>query len=259
MQIWSFLFLIMFSLPLFSQEIAGTVTDEDRNVLPAVLVMNMRTEQRTYTNLKGEFSLTASENDELRFVRNGMDRASHRISGADFQRALSVVMIRTAADIEEVKVPPLRLSGDIGKDSRLLTKEDKVEKLQNEIGLPKAPEKPREVPPPTVEKVGVIGFALSNLNMNTLYKNISGDARRMRSLYKYEDLQDQISWIRQRTDDEYFAKSGIPVNLINEYLRFSFGKNPEIRKYVAAGNLSKVLLLLEDTLPEYPGRIEVND
>ena len=258
MQIWSFLFLIMFSLPLFSQEIAGTVTDEDRNVLPAVLVMNMRTEQRTYTNLKGEFSLAASENDELRFVRNGMDRASHRISGADFQRALSVVMIRTAADIEEVKVPPLRLSGDIGKDSRLLTKEDKVEKLQNEIGLPKAPEKPREKPAAVAKDI-LLPVAFGQLNVQAVYDVVSGKARRQKSLYRYEDIQDQISWIRQRTDDEYFAKSGIPVNLINEYLRFSFGKNPEIRKYVAAGNLSKVLLLLEDTLPEYPGRIKVND
>lgn len=40
----------------------------------------------------------------------------------------------------------------------------------------------REIPLPTVKQVGVLLYALSNvMNFNNLYKNISGDARRMRT------------------------------------------------------------------------------
>ena len=159
-----------------------------------------------------------------------------------------------AQEIEEVKVSNLRLTGDLNTDARNLTKFDKVAQLQSEIGVPTAPEKPRETPPPTLEKVGVIRYALSNLNFNNLYKNISGDSRRMRSLYKYEDTQDNIAWIRERIDDDYFTKVGIPEDKITEFLQFSMGLKPEINKWIRARNLSRILFDLEETFPKYLNR-----
>ena len=245
------LLLLSFSSLLFSQQVSGIVIDEDQNPIPAVLVFNMKTEQKSYTNIKGEFSINASANDELRFLRTGFDRGSKIVGPGDFIGNLSMTIARSVQEIEEVEIPAVRLTGDLNQDSRNLTKFDKVAQLQREIGVPGPPEKPRETPPPTVEQIGLISYALSNINVFTLYKNISGDARRMRQLYKYEDLQDNVIWIRGNVNDDYFTKMEIPAEKIPEFLQFSLGLKPEISKYINAGNLSKVLWALENALPHY--------
>lgn len=250
-KIYVLLCLIFCFSSLFSQEVSGIVTDEDQNPLPAVLVINMVTNQKVSTNLNGEFSINASLNNELRFVRKGFERNSKIVAQSDFSVSLKVSLIRTAQEIEEVQVSPLKLTGDLNTDSKNLTKIDRSAQVEQAVGIPGPPEKPRETPPPSVEQVGVLGFALSNLNLNTLYKNISGDAKRMRRLYKYEDLQDNINWIRERVDDDYFTKMGIPQEKISEFLQFSIGIKPEINQGVKAKNLSKVLFGLEETFPLY--------
>ena len=58
-----------FSSFLFSQQVSGIVVDEDQNPLPGVLVLNWRTEQKSVSNLKGEFIIEPKANDELRFVK----------------------------------------------------------------------------------------------------------------------------------------------------------------------------------------------
>lgn len=243
--------IISFSTLLSSQQVTGTVTDEDQNLLGGVLVFNMKTEQKTYTNQIGEFTIDASIRDELRFIRQGFERSSRIVKGHDFNTPFSITISRNVQDIEEVKIPAVRLTGDLNRDSRNLTKFDKVAQLQRDVGVPGPPEKPRQTPPPTVEQVGVLKFVRSNLNFFTLYKNVSGDARRMRQLYKYEDLQDNIEWIRGKVGDDYFIKMEIPSEKIPEFLQFSIGVKPEINKYIKARNLSKVLFILEETLPQY--------
>ena len=76
----------------------------------------------------------------------------------------------------------------------------------------------------------------------------------MRKLYKYEDLQDNVIWIRERVGDDYFAKMEIPPEKISEFLQFSIGVQPEINRFIKVRNLSKVLFILEETLPQYHNR-----
>lgn len=247
-------FLFCFSILISAQTVIGSVTDEDQNPLPAVLVVNLRTDKKAYTDFNGQFKIEGSVNDELRFIRKGYDRNSKIIKSEDFDHSILLVIFRTPQEIEEVKVSTIKLTGDLNVDSKNLTKFDRTAQVQNAIGVPTAPEKPRETPPPTLEKVGVIKYALSNLNFNNLYKNISGDARRMRSLYRYEDLQDDIGWIRERVEDDYFTKMGIQKDKISEFLQFSMGQKPTITRYIKARNLSKILFDLEETFPKYLSR-----
>lgn len=250
----STVFLILISCQLFAQQVSGTVTDDEGNPLAATLVFNMKTEQKAYTTVSGQFSISALVNEELRFIRAGYERSSKIIGINDYSIPLRVIIVRDIQEIEEVIVPAVRLTGDLNTDSRNLNRYDKVAQLQQSIGVPTAPENPRETPPPTLEKVGAIKYALSNLNVITLYRNISGDARRMRSLYKFEDLQSNISWIRERIEDDYFIQVGIPEQKINEFLQFSIGIKPDINRYIKAQNLSKVLFILEETFPQYLNR-----
>ena len=243
------LIMIYFSQHVFSQIVSGIVTDEDGRPLPAVLVINVSTNQKTTTNLNGEFSIEASPQNELRFVRNGFERNSHIIKEIDFNNPVKVSLLRMIEEIEEVKVSS-KLTGDLNKDSKSLTKIDKTAQVEKAVGIPGPPEKPREKPAEFKKDVLYSLLSLS-VKPQAIYDLISGDARRMKAEYRYEDLQENISWIRQRIDDDYFVKMGIPQGKISEFLQLSIGLKPEINQFIKAENLSKILFILEDTLPVY--------
>lgn len=44
---------------------------------------------------------------------------------------------------------------------------------------------------------------------------------------------------------------GVPEEKIIEFLQFSIGIKPEINQAIRATNVSKVLFILEETLPKY--------
>lgn len=245
-------YLIFCSALCFSQQVSGIIIDEDQNPVPVVLVFNMKTEQKSYTNLNGEFSIKAAPNEELRFIRQGFQRNSKMVDLSDFNGNLLMTIIRSVQEIEEVKIPAVRLTGDLNQDSRYLTKFDKVAQLQREVGVPGPPLKPREKPSELGKNVllPLIGIP-PTVNVQAIYNVVSGKAKRQKRLYKYEDLQDNIIWIRGKVGDDYFIKMEIPPEKIPEFLQFSIGVKPEISKYIKAGKLSKVLLVLEDTLPQY--------
>ncbi|GEM_PF-5905241 len=54
-----------------AQKVSGIILDEDNNPLPATLVFNAKTQEKVNTNLNGEFTIVAAQNEELRFVRQG--------------------------------------------------------------------------------------------------------------------------------------------------------------------------------------------
>lgn len=242
------IFLICFSANCFAQRISGVVVDEENNPVSAVLVFNMLTEKKAYTNSRGEFTLETALNEELRFIRSGFDRSSKVIRYSDFLNAVTITLTRRATDIEEVQI--VRLTGNLDMDSKNLSRIDKVYELQKEIGIPLPPEKPRETPADFKNDVLAPLLGLS-IKPQAIYDLISGDSRRMKAEYRYEDLQDNINWIRGKIPDDYFIEMGIPPEKISEFLQFSTGVKLDLNKYIKAKNLSKVLFALEDTLPVY--------
>ena len=231
------------------QTVYGRITDEEQHPIPATLVMNMKTGFQAYSDLEGNFSINGNFRDELRFVRKGYERVSLLFNNEN-QRYVSITLYRVAVAIEEVKIEEVKLTGNLETDSRNLTKIDKAEILNAEIGVPKPPEKPREKPAEFKKDVLYSLLSLS-VKPQAIYDLISGDARRMKAEYRYEDLQENISWIRQRIDDDYFVKMGIPQGKISEFLQLSIGLKPEINQFIKEKNLSKILFILEDTLPVY--------
>ena len=245
-----FLLIFYFSTSLFSQQVSGVVIDEDRNPISAVLIFNMKTEQKGYTNLIGEFTIAASSTEELRFIKKDFDRSSRIVNAQDFNNPISITIIRSVQEIEEVKIPAIRLSGDLNQDSRNLTRFDKVAQMKREVGVPAPPQNARETPADFKNDVLLPLLGLS-LKPQAIYNLISGDARRRKTQYRYDDLQNNIAWIRGKVGDDYFIKMEIPSLKISEYLQFSIGIKPELKSYIKAQNLSKVLFILEETLPLY--------
>ncbi|WP_407403609.1 hypothetical protein [Chryseobacterium sp.] len=168
---------------------------------------------------------------------------------------LSIILVRIPEQIETVNI--FGLSGNLENDSKKVNKEDKVAQLQKDIGLPKSPEKPREKPAEVKE---VVVAALSGaVNVQGVYDLVSGKARRQKRWYKYEDIQDDILWVKKGLEDDYFIKAEIPKLKINEFLEFSFIIKPEVRADIKANNLSKVMLKFEDVIPIYVARLKTSE
>lgn len=108
-----------------------------------------------------------------------------------------------------------------------MAKIDKGKLVEDAVGLPQPVGKMRETPA-DIKQV-LLPILLGNLNIQGLYDVVSGDARRMKRQYKYDDLQEDIAWIRERVEDDYFIKEGIPKERISEFIEFSFLDKPQTR------------------------------
>lgn len=252
MRVKLLIFLLFPFLNIFSQEtVKGIITDEDGVLLPAVTVMNVSLEKKTYTSSDGTFSIEAAPEDELRFVRPGFERSSIKAKYLG-NNNLNIKLIRVAQPIEEVEVA--KITGDISKDSKAVAKVDKGRIVKDAVGLPEPKGKMREEPA-TVKQV-LFPILLGNLNVQGLYDLISGDARRMKRQYRYDDLQEDILWIRERVEDDYFVKEGIPKERISEFIEFSFLNKPQTRTFVRAKNLTGALSRMEESFVIFVKRLK---
>jgi len=249
-----FLFLLfVFNFIFCQQTITGKITDDNGINLANVTVINIKTDIKSYSNAAGEFSLKASVNDEIRFVKEGYERVSGRVPVGGMSTPISIVLIKIPEVIEEVKVAK-KPTGDLETDSRSAARVNKGEVVRDAVGLPQPEGKMREKPA-DVKQV-LLPILLGQLNVQGAYDLISGKARRQKRQYRYDDLQEHIKWIRDRVDDDYFVKAGIPQDKISEFIEFSFVEKPFVRTYVKAKNLSGVLLKMEEVIPIYVERLK---
>jgi hypothetical protein len=249
-----FIFLVFLFSHLFSQQtVTGRIVDNDGINLSGVIIINMATDHKTYSNAEGAFSIEASQNDELRFVKEDFTRVSTKVLTNGNNPPLLVSLFQIPKEIEEVQIVK-RLTGDLSTDSRNVAKVDKGEIIQQAVGLPQPIGKMREKPAEV--KSVLLPMLLGSLNVQGAYDLISGRARKQKRQYKYDDLQEHISWIKNRVDEDYFTQEGIPAERISEFIEFSFLVKPQVRTYVKAKNLSGVLLRLEETIPLYVDRLQ---
>ncbi|WP_415325392.1 carboxypeptidase regulatory-like domain-containing protein [Chryseobacterium sp. MMS23-Vi53] len=238
-----FLFCFMVFEIFYSQKqiITGKVVNEDNVSLASVTVINISTNEKIQSNYLGEFSIEASKNDELRFVKAGYDRATKKITD-DVSSSLLVILTKLPEEISEVKVfkkSPGGLSDG--------------EKVRQSVGLPQPTGKMREKP--TEVKEVLIPILLGQLNIQGVYDLVSGKARRQKRQYRYDDLQEDIAWVKSRLDDSYFTEKGIPKERISEFIEFTFSSNPQIRTFVRARNLTAALFRIEELVPVYVNRL----
>lgn len=253
----SFLFFaFLCSTVLLSQQtVTGKIVDDNGDNLSAVIVVNMTTDKKVYSNAEGMFSIEANPNDELRFVKQDFNRTSRRVLTNGINSQLFITLHQIPRDVGEVKIVK-KLSGDLEVDSRIVAKVDKGEQVRDAVGLPQPIGKMREKPAEV--KSVLLPILLGNLNVQGVYDLISGKARRQKRQYRYDDLQEHILWVRNRVEDDYFTKAGIPADRISEFIEFSFAVKPQVRTYVKARNLSGVMLRMEETIPLFIERLKQN-
>ncbi|WP_426476072.1 hypothetical protein ACP3T3_11820 [Chryseobacterium sp. CBSDS_008] len=236
-----YLIFFFFSTFIYAQNtLSGNVLSESDFVLQNVTVVNVKTGNKTLTNNDGNFSIEADVNDEIRFIKENFERGSKVVQNSDFFTPLSIQLVRVPTEIEEVKVA-VKPTGNLGKDTNRLKVDHSKDILQKEIGLPQPKGIQREKVPKSLP------LAIATLNIDAIYKLTSGTARKMKTMYKYEDKQRNINWITEHNGDEYFTQRGIPKERIREFVDFSIVIEPLIPQYIKSNNLSAVNFILEKT------------
>lgn len=252
-KVFLFLIILCSNLLLSQQTITGKIVDDNGEGLSAVTVINISSDKKVYSDSQGMFSIEANPNDELRFVKEDFKRVSRKVLTNGINSQLFITLFQIPRDVGEVKIVK-KLTGDLEKDSRIVAKVDKGEQVRDAVGLPQPVGKMREKPAEV--KSVLLPILLGNLNVQGVYDLISGKARRQKRQYRYDDLQEHILWVRDRIEDDYFTKAGIPADRISEFIGFSFTAKPQVRTYVKAKNLSGVMLRLEETIPLFLERLK---
>ena len=218
-----------------SQTISGVVVSEEDHPISKVLIVNMSSNQKVYTDNFGNFSIAGKMGDELRFAKEKYKGERIKINND----LLKVILQQLPQEIEEVKIVNKRLA------------ESQEEKLRKDIGLPKGPEKPREKPADLADDFLRIP---PKVNIQNIYDAISGKSRRLKRLYKYEDLQEGLAWIQNNIDLEYFAEAGISPEKFNDFLMFSL-KNEKVLMYMKAKNIGGLTVSLDNHIGAYLEKI----
>lgn len=223
----------------FAQEISGNTLTEDGIALEKVLIINLKTGEKTYSDNDGNFSLSAKNGDEIRLVREGYDRHSHIAKSADFGQKLTFKMNKTAQNIQEVVITKVS--------------KEKMAELKNSIGLPEPLKTKPKVP--DAKKV-LLPMLWGQLDINAAQDLITGDARRKRALYKYEDFQENVEWIADRIYNDYFIEKGLPEDRIREFISFTITERPEIKNLIKKKNIRQIEKHMEGILPKYLSRLK---
>ena len=232
-----FLLFYCLCIPLFvcSQTISGVVVSEEDHPISKVLIVNMSSNQKVYTDNFGNFSIAGKMGDELRFAKEKYKGERIKINND----LLKVILQQLPQEIEEVKIVNKRLA------------ESQEEKLRKDIGLPKGPEKLREKPADLADDFLRIP---PKVNIQNIYDAISGKSRRLKRLYKYEDLQEGLAWIQNNIDLEYFAEAGISPDKFNDFLMFSL-QDEKVLMYMKAKNVGGITVALDNHIGAYLEKI----
>jgi len=195
--------LLFISYFIFSQLIRGKIISDSVSV-NQVLVINIKSQEKTYSDFQGQFFIDANLGDEIRFLKDGYER---KIITVKNQNDLLIHINKLAIEIEEVEVRK-KLSGDLRQDSKLFDENKKKITLNNDLKVYfKAPSSEELLKPKHGEFVQPVGGGISFGKIDDKWT-----------------LTDLIEWIRENFKDDYFISMGLSFSEINSFLYYSLQK-----------------------------------
>ena len=200
MKLFLFSLILLISQQLSAQQIKGKVVS-DSVAINQVLIININSQEKTYSDFYGGFSINANIGDELRIVKEGYER---KILTVRNYNELLINLNKIAIEIDEVEVQQ-KLSGNLGKDSKLFNENKKKVALNNDLKVyfktKSSGELMKPKPGEFVQPVsGGIGFG------------------KIDNKWTVSDL---VEWIRENLTDDYFISVGLSFQEINSFLFYS--------------------------------------
>lgn len=135
--------IISFSLiimQIFSQQkVSGKIIDDHQINVSSVLIFNMSKNLKSTSDVSGNFTIEADENDELRFIKEGFYRTDRIITKVNLNSQMNVVLLRAETLIPEVTIE-YKPTGNLEKDIKHFSDSKKVVSLKSSMeGYMKSP------------------------------------------------------------------------------------------------------------------------
>lgn len=183
-----------------SQNIKGKILSDSVSV-NQVLVININSDEKTYSNPQGQFFINANLGDELRFLKVGYERKVLKIINTD---EVVINLIKLVTQIEEVEVRK-RLSGNLADDSKLFNENKRKIALNNDIKVYFKTQSSGELmKPKTGEFVQPVGEGFTFGDIKNKWK-----------------LPDLVEWLRENLTDGYFISFGMESPEVNSFIYYS--------------------------------------
>lgn len=127
------LFILLFvSQRFLSQEVVfGKVVSEQNIKISGVLLVNIRTDEKIYTDNDGNFMIVARNGDKLRFAKQKFNIFTYTIKSEDFKSSLKIILVKSVVEIQEIELKK-KLTGNLKEDTKRVESARKT-KLNKEI------------------------------------------------------------------------------------------------------------------------------
>ncbi|MDP9958236.1 hypothetical protein [Chryseobacterium lathyri] len=217
------------------QQVTGMVTDNSKKNINPVLIINVSNQKSTLSDASGNFTLEASENDELRFVKEGYYRFDKKMRKEDFNSPLMISLDNTEIEIPEVNIT-YKPTGNLERDNRHLNESRKAVSLRSE--LDEYMKSPLNAPLPdnTVSKtftgqdyktgqvsiLGVLDAAVGLFKKATELKITKAN---------FTETQDFLKRVKEEIDLQFLRKYGMDEEQIDHFLIYANDTRMMAKKY----------------------------
>lgn len=207
------------------QKVSGKITDDQQLGLNAVLVLNVTKNIRSISDISGNFTIEADENDEVRFVKESYYRTDKIIKKESFNNQMNVVLLRAETLIPEVKIE-YKPSGNLERDNKHMSDSRKVAKLKSSmeeyIKAPMSVPIPKNEVPKTfqghdfnaghVNMIKVIGEAVRLIKKSSAPKITAPT---------FGETQDFLNRVKKEIDLTFLTKYGMNEEGIDHFLYYA--------------------------------------
>lgn len=224
------------SAEFFSQhQIVGIVTDNGKTNINPVLIINVSKQRNILSDFSGNFIIEASENDELRFVKEGYKRFDKKMKKEDLSSPLLINLEKAEIEIPEVKIT-YKPTGNLERDNQHLNVSRKVVSLRSEMDEYMKSPLNEALPDNTVSKtfkghdynagqvsvLGVLDAAVGLFKKATELKITKAD---------YKETQDFIRRIKEEIDLQFLKKYGMDEEQIDKFLIYANDTRTMAKKF----------------------------
>lgn len=248
--------LVLISATVFSQQkITGRITDNSNTNINPVLVINISNQKSVLSSTSGDFAIDASENDEIRFVKEGYYRFDKKVSKEDLNTSLSISLKRMEIEIPEVKVT-YTPTGNLEKDNKYLNESRKIGALKSELG--EYMRSPLNEPLPD----NSISQNFKGHDFKAGYVNVFGVLKVAANLIKksrkpkitkanFTETQDFIKRVKTDIDLGFLRKYGMEDEQIDHFLIYANDTRTMAKKYRKDFKKDVIIMELQIAFGEY--------
>ncbi|NML70316.1 hypothetical protein HHL23_10955 [Chryseobacterium sp. RP-3-3] len=231
----------LYTVPLFisaeffsQQQATGIVTDNGKSNINPVLIINVSNQKSTLSDASGKFSIEASENDELRFVKEGYYRMDKKMGKENFNSPLMVSLEKVEIEIPEVKIT-YKPTGNLERDNKHLNESRKVVSLRSELDEYMKSPMNEALPDNTISKSFKQDYGAGQVSILGVLDAAVGLFKKATELKitkaNFTETQDFIKKVKQEADLTFLTKYGMGEEQIDQFLLYANDTRTMAKKF----------------------------